>query len=231
MPITLTSLIEEVEERSPSAEPLDLLATAASQVTEVNDTADALLSHFVDRTRRAGHSWTEIGAALGVTKQAVQKRFTGERREPKGWERFTDRARQVVSVHAPAASEEFGHNYIGTEHLLAAMWGEPKGLAAKALDASGITRQQVMDGIEARVPRGTQGRGGFTPRAWIAVENSTNVALDLGHNYVGTEHLLLSLMTGVGGIAEEILGEHDVTVDAVRDFVVEALSGFTDKKQ
>lgn len=227
MSITLTSLIEEVEALAPTSEPLDLLATAASTVETVNDTADSLLSHFVDRSRRAGHSWTEIGTALGVTKQAVQKRFTGERRKPRGWERFTDRARKVVETHATAVSQELDHNYIGTEHLLAAMWGEPEGIAAKALDDAGLTRDAVLVAIEQRVERGHQGLGGFTPRAWVAIENGARVALEMGHNYVGTEHLLLSLMSGVGGFADEILQEAGVTIDQVRSFVVKMLSGYT----
>lgn len=231
MTATLTSLIEEVEARAPSDAPLDLLATAASTVEEVTETADALLSHFVDRTRRAGHSWTEIGAALGVTKQAVQKRFTGARREPRGWERFTDRARRVVSAHAAAVSDELGHNYTGTEHLLAAMWGEAEGIAAKVLVANGIKREDVIAAIDARVERGHQGRGGFTPRAWVAIENSSRIAMELGHNYVGTEHVLLSLMSGVGGLAEDILTDRGITADALRDLIAAELSGYTKKKR
>lgn len=226
MAMTLSALIEDVESCSPSSEPLDLLATAASTVEEVTDTADALLSHFVDRSRRAGHSWTEIGTALGVTKQAVQKRFTGERREPRGWERFTERARNVVATHAGEVSAELGHNYVGTEHLLAGMWGEPSGVAAKVLDAAGVSRDDVIAAIDARVERGHRGGGGFTPRAWVGIENSTKIASQLGHNYVGTEHLLLSLMSGVGGLAEEILTERGVTLAKLRTLVIKALSGF-----
>ena len=101
MPIALDSLIKDVEEHSPSTEPLDLLATASSTVQELTETTDALLSHFVDRSRRAGHSWSEIGVALGVTKQAVQKRFTpGESRVLPNTALFTDRMTNVVSKHA-----------------------------------------------------------------------------------------------------------------------------------
>src|SRR6266487_926312 len=175
MPTTLSSLIQDVETRAPSHEPLEMLATAASTVDEVNDTADALLSHFVDQARRAGHSWTEIGAALGVTKQAVRKRFTDKRLEPRGWARFTDRARNVVSTDAGAVSAELGNNYIGTEHLLAAMWAEPEGVAAKVLTAANVTREDVIAAIDARVERGQPGRGGFTPRAWIGIENAPKI--------------------------------------------------------
>lgn len=227
MPQTLSSLIQDVEEHAPSNEPLDLLATAASTVEEVNDTADALLSHFVDRTRRAGHSWTEIGKALGVTKQAVQKRFTGEeKREPRGWERFTSRARAVASTHAFAASDELGNNYVGTEHLLLAMWGEPEGIAAKVLTHSGLTRDQAIAAIDALIPRGSQGRGGYTPRAWVAIENATKVADDMDHNYVGTEHLLLSLLSGVGGVAEHVLTENGQGLDVLRAAIARELSGY-----
>ncbi|HZU71986.1 MAG TPA: Clp protease N-terminal domain-containing protein [Acidimicrobiales bacterium] len=231
MTVTLSTLIEEVESRSPSPEPLDLLATASSTVEALNDTTDALLSHFVDRSRRAGHSWTEIGTALGVTKQAVQKRFTAERRTPRGFARFTDRARRVVSVHAPNIASALGNNYVGTEHILAGLLDEVDGLAARALAASGVTRQQVIAGIDARVQRGQQGRSGLTPRASVAIDNSVQVALDMGHNYVGTEHLLLSLMTGVGGMAEAILGERGVRVESLRSYITEALNGYSGGKK
>jgi ATP-dependent Clp protease ATP-binding subunit ClpA len=225
MSTTLSSLIDDVERRSASLETLDLLATASSTVEQLNDTTDALLSHFVDRSRRAGHSWTEIGVALGVTKQAVQKRFTSERSAPRGWQTFTPRARRVVEVHGPAVAAELGHNYIGTEHLLAGMWGEPEGIAARVLEAAGETRIAVIAAIDARVERGQQGQGGITPRAWAAVENSSRIAQDLGHNFVGTEHLLVSLMTGVGGMAAEILAEHGVTIGEVRTEVDSLLGG------
>jgi ATP-dependent Clp protease ATP-binding subunit ClpA len=223
MAITLSTLIDEVEARSPSPEPLDLLATASSTVEQVSDTSDALLSHFVDRSRRAGHSWTEIGAALGVTKQAVQKRFTATHSAPRGWDQFTPRARRVVEVHALAAAAELGHTYVGTEHLLAGMWGEPECVASRVLEAAGLTRPLVVEAIDARVPRGQQGKGGFTPRAWAALENASRIADELGHTYVGTEHLLLSLMTGVGGMATEILAARDVTAETVRASVDQLL--------
>ncbi|MGQ0431611.1 MAG: Clp protease N-terminal domain-containing protein, partial [Microthrixaceae bacterium] len=114
-------------------------------------------------------------------------------------------------------------------HLLAGMWGEPDGVAAKALDASGVTRDGVIAAIDKRVERGHQGLGGFTPRAWVAIENGTRIARELGHNYVGTEHLLLSMMTGVGGYAEEILTEAGVSVDEIRAFVIQTLIGYRRK--
>ncbi len=225
MATSLSSLIEDVEAHAPSQAPLDLLVTAAATVEEVADVADALLAHFVDRTRRAGHSWTEIGAALSVSKQAVQKRFTAEHREPRGWERFTIKARNVVSAHAPAAATELDQNYVGTEHLLAGMWGEPDSVAAKVLTTAGVSRDDVIAAIEARVARGHQGLGGFTPRAWVAVENAARIATGHGHGYVGTEHVLLSLVSGVGGLADEILADRGVSAAELSRLVTSELGG------
>jgi hypothetical protein len=223
MTTSLGSLIEDVESQSPTSAPLDLLKTAASTVEEVTDIADALLAHFVDRTRRAGHSWTEIGAALSVSKQAVQKRFKSEQRQPRDWERFTLRARNVVSSHAYEVAGELGHNYIGTEHLLLGMWGEPQSVAVRVLTLAGITREDVVEDIDARIERGHVGLGGFTPRAWVAIENASRIAARSDLGFVGTEHLLLSLMSGVGGIADEVLTCRGASEKVIGGFIAQVI--------
>jgi ATP-dependent Clp protease ATP-binding subunit ClpA len=230
MPPTLSALIDEVEQTAPSDAPLDLLATASSNVEELTDLTDALLSHFVDRCRRAGHSWAEIGQSLGVTRQAVQQRFSPDkRREPKGYERFTVRARRVLDEHTAAASRELGHVYSGTEHILLGLWGEPEGLAAVALEQLGVTREAVRSAILELTPQGTADEplGGFTPRAWVAMGNTVGEAVSLGHNYVGTEHLLLALLGGVGGMGAAILQGFGVDHERARAKVVELLSGYS----
>jgi ATP-dependent Clp protease ATP-binding subunit ClpA len=230
MPPNLSALIDEVEEHAPSGEPLDLLATASSSVEELNDLSDALLSHFVDRCRRAGHSWAEIGGSLGVTRQAVQQRFTAARSssELKGSDRFTGRALTVVNVHCPAAALELGHGYIGTEHVLLGLWGDPECLAVLALERLGLDRDTVLSAIVAVIPRGeaTEITGGFTPRAWVALGNTVGEALGLGHNYVGTEHMLLALLGGVGGVAAQVLDDAGIDHDRARAVVIELLSGY-----
>src|SRR5262249_34831640 len=145
---TLAVLIEEVEASSPTAEPLDQLATASATARAVDETTDSMLSHFVDKCRRAGHSWAEIGTALGVTKQAVQKRFTAGQveAEPAGWARYPPRARRLVREHAPAAAAELGHSWIGTEHLLLGFYAEPDALAPKILLEYGLDRATVVAG-------------------------------------------------------------------------------------
>lgn len=230
MPPTLSNLIDEVEQLASSDAPLDLLAAASSSVDELTDLTDSLLSHFVDRCRRAGHSWAEIGQSLGVTRQAVQQRFTpARRREPANYERFTGRAKSVLEVHVPAVAREMGHSHIGTEHLLLALWGDPECLAVVALEQLGVQRDPIRDATLAITPAGnaTEPHGGFTPRAWVAVSNTVNEAADLGHNYIGTEHLLLALLGGVGGMAAQVLGERGVDHDTARATVVELLSRYT----
>src|SRR4051794_994476 len=105
-PPTLDELIRLVQADSPSDSPLDQLATAATTINTLNDTGDAVLGHFVDKSRGAGHTWTEISGVLGVTKQAVHKRFTGT----PTFERFTDRARNVLKQSRTEA-DNLGHAY------------------------------------------------------------------------------------------------------------------------
>jgi ATP-dependent Clp protease ATP-binding subunit ClpA len=199
----------------------------------VDDTTDSMLSHFVDKCRRAGHSWAEIGTALGVTKQAVQKRFTVGQidAEPAGWDRYTPRARRLVREHAPAASAELGHSWIGTEHLLLGFYAEPDALAPKILLHYGLDRDKVVAGITARSGTGASGLGPLTPRAWAALASCAREAVMLGHNYIGTEHQLLALMSGVGGIAAEILAEAGITHDGAREKVVTMLIDMISKQQ
>jgi ATP-dependent Clp protease ATP-binding subunit ClpA len=224
MAISLDSLIEDVEQRAPSAEPLAMLATASATVSDLSDTTDALLSHFVDRSRRAGHSWSEIGEALGVTKQAVQKRFTGEKQWLKGSQALTPRARATLMDHAAKAAKELGHTSIGTGALLLAIWGEPKGLAAQALKKAGVTRAKTVKAIQALAPRGDGYLGGYTPRAWQVMEASIGTAAAMGHNYVGTEHILIALLSGEEeSVAVKALDSLGVTLEGVADFVKKTL--------
>jgi ATP-dependent Clp protease ATP-binding subunit ClpA len=227
---SLDDLITEVQHSAPSDEPLVLLETAALSAQHLGEQSDAMLSHYVDRARRAGHSWAEIGGALGVTKQAVQKRFTGERAEPVGWERYTERARRLVRDHAPAAAASLGHGWIGTEHLLLGFYAEPDALAPRILVEFGLDRDQVVAGITTRMDTEFSGRGPLTPRAWAALASCTREALMLGHNYIGTEHQLLALLSGVGGVAAEILADAEITHDRARAKVVELLIGMIAKQ-
>ena len=98
----------------------------------------------------------------------MQKRFTGERTEPVGWERYTERARRLVQDHVPAAAASLGHGWIGTEHLLLGFYVEPEALAPRILLEFGLDRDRAIAGIGARIDNVFSGRGPLTPRAWVA---------------------------------------------------------------
>src|SRR5271165_5644357 len=152
-PPTLQELIETVRADAGSGQPLDELVAAAAAAAQLEETTDALLGHFVDRCRRDGRSWTEISAALGVTKQAVHKRFAtaiathvaAATRAPT-FERFTDRARHVMAESGNVAAS-LGDDFVGTEHLLLALFTEPAGLAGKALAAMDVSEDTVRAAI------------------------------------------------------------------------------------
>jgi ATP-dependent Clp protease ATP-binding subunit ClpA len=141
------------------------------------------------------------------------------------FERFTERARQVV-VSAQEEARAFNHNYIGTEHLLLGLLREEEGLAAKVLAGLGVTLAGVRRGVEGIVGRGPEPATGqipFTPRAKAVLEHSLREALSIGHNHIGTEHILLGLARERAGVACRILLDLDIDGDRVRGAVLEAL--------
>ena len=216
---SIQDLISIVVADCPDDEPLGRLSTAAALMREVGDTADAALGYFVDQARRSGRSWSEIGDALGVSKQAAQQRH-GLRLGgiPVTFERFTERAKSVVAA-SEAAARDLGHGYIGTEHLLLAQYAEPDGLGAQALVEAGLPAEAVRSSIVDRVGEGPgtgDERPPFTPRAVEALKEALAVALELGHNYIGTEHLLLGVSRIEAGLAAIILREGGVDDDALR---------------
>lgn len=223
----LQEIIELVRRDAGSDEPLAQLATASATVTELSETADAALGFFVDRARGAGHSWVEISAVLGVSKQAVHKRFAATGPKP-SMDRFTLRTQKVLGAASGIALDHH-HAYIGTEHLLLALFTEPESIAAVVLVSHDITAEKVTAAVEAVVPDGEErpeAEPGFTPRASHVVKGAVEVAVDMGHNYVGTEHLLLSLYRFPGGVAVKVLIELGLTEEGATNDVVAALAPY-----
>jgi hypothetical protein len=226
MAITLDELIKVVQ--ASADDDLTQLEVAAQRARELGELGDSLLNHFVDRSRRSGHTWAEIGEHLGVTRQAAQKRFVDTAGASITFERFTLRARSVLD-HAEEAARAMQHGYIGTEHLLLALWGEPDGVAAKVLDILGVERGALAKHVLSVIGRGptpVSGRPPFTPRAAKVLEEAINASQDLGHNYQGTEHILLGLYRGQDGLANQWLRSVGATPEKVRDEVVKMLAGF-----
>jgi ATP-dependent Clp protease ATP-binding subunit ClpC len=143
------------------------------------------------------------------------------------FERFTERARQVV-VLAQDEARALGHRYIGTEHLLLGLLREEEGLAARTLASLNVTIEEVRAQVERIVGRGegdTTGQIPFTPRAKKTLELALREGLALHHNYIGTEHILLGLARLDEGVAYRILLEHGVDAERIRVEVVRMLGG------
>ena len=148
------------------------------------------------------------------------------------FERFTDRARRVV-VLAQEEARMLNHNYIGTEHILLGLIHEGEGVAAKALESLGISLEAVRSQVEEIIGQGQQAPSGhipFTPRAKKVLELSLREALQLGHNYIGTEHILLGLIREGEGVAAQVLMKLGADLARVRQQVIQLLSGYQGKE-
>ncbi|MFZ0160660.1 MAG: ATP-dependent Clp protease ATP-binding subunit [Kineosporiaceae bacterium] len=148
------------------------------------------------------------------------------------FERFTDRARRVV-VLAQEEARMLNHNYIGTEHILLGLIHEGEGVAAKALESLGISLDAVREQVQEIIGQGQQAPSGhipFTPRAKKVLELSLREALQLGHNYIGTEHILLGLIREGEGVAAQVLVKLGADLNRVRQQVIQLLSGYQGKE-
>ena len=148
------------------------------------------------------------------------------------FERFTDRARRVV-VLAQEEARMLSHNYIGTEHILLGLIHEGEGVAAKALENLGISLEAVREQVEEIIGQGQQAPSGhipFTPRAKKVLELSLREALQLGHSYIGTEHILLGLIREGEGVAAQVLVKLGADLNRVRQQVIQLLSGYQGKE-
>lgn len=207
-------LVKAVQESAPGAGPLDRLSAAAAISATMADSADALLDHFVELCRSADCSWSEIGAALGVTRQAAQKRFVAG-----SLERFTPRARQVAEAAGVIARDQ-GADDVRLEHLLLALYSQPATIGARVLDDLGLSEADVRAAIAQRTARPGAGLADSPPLA----QDLIGASLDLGHNYVGTEHMLLACYRRPSSVAAEVLTGLGATEVLVRERVIAALA-------
>src|SRR4249920_3763700 len=148
------------------------------------------------------------------------------------FERFTDRARRVV-VLAQEEARMLNHNYIGTEHILLGLIHEGEGVAATALESLGIALEGVRQQVEEIIGQGQLAPSGhipFTPRAKKVLELSLREALQLGHNYIGTEHILLGLIREGEGVAAQVLVKLGADLNRVRQQVDQLLQGYQGKE-
>jgi hypothetical protein len=222
MPVRLDDLITYVRTQDGTA--LDHVSTAMRVSEHLGELADHLIGHFVDQARKAGASWTEIGQSMGVTKQAAQKRFVPKASEvtvppdEAGWQaaladafrahpfsRFTLRAKNSIKAAADEAREH-RHAFVSPEHLALGLLHEPEGLAAKAMEALGVPLDSARAALVAVLPPAgaeepAPDKIPFTQGAKRTMALTVREALRLGHNYIGTEHILLGLLEDSEGTA------------------------------
>ncbi|MCW2649460.1 MAG: hypothetical protein JWR32_436 [Mycobacterium sp.] len=196
-PIRLDDLINAI--KTVHADALDQLADAVLAAEHLGELADHLIGHFVDQARRSGASWTDIGKSMGVTKQAAQKRFV-PKAEPsaldpdQGFARFTPRARDVVVI-AQNTAHDAGNAEITPAHLLLALLADPRSLAATLLNRQDVAIESIRAAVQLP-PRQPDlpALVAFSGAARKVLELTLREALRLGHNYIGTEHILLALL-------------------------------------
>jgi hypothetical protein len=222
LPLRLDDLIEHVVTQHPDGDALQHLSDAVETSTRVGEIADHLIGHFVDQARRSGASWTDIGAHMGVTKQAAQKRFVPRDSEDPDFpdrgplSRFTVRARKAVQV-AKQQAAVLGHSEVTNVHVLLGLLTEPQGLAALAIEAgSGLELDAVRDRIlesQKRSSRKARSSVRFGRDAKKTLELALRQALRMEHNYIGTEHLLLGVMQQEKDPATALLAGLNMTYD------------------
>jgi ATP-dependent Clp protease ATP-binding subunit ClpA len=196
-PVRLDELITAIKHVHP--EPLDQLTDAVLAAEHLGEVADHLIGHFVDQARRSGASWTDIGKSMGVTKQAAQKRFVPRAEattlDPsQGFGRFTPRARNAVVV-AQNDAHDAAHAEITPGHLVLGTLSDPAALATVLLQRQDVDAEAVRAAVQLP-PSGDKAAAliPFSGPARKALELTFREALRLGHNYIGTEHLLLALL-------------------------------------
>jgi hypothetical protein len=218
----VSSLIRYVTEHSAGADPLDRLESACVTARELDDSADQLVNHFVTAAREAGLSWTQIGARMGVTKQAARKRFLPRdiplepaAAKERAFGRYTESARRAVAL-AQRTAQEHHHHYIGTEHLLLGLCAQQTGTAGQILTSAGVDLAGLTTAVTNRLlpPSGeVPDRLPFTATSKSVLELAAHDAQRLGHRWIGTEHLLMGLVGEQAGIASEVLLELGITMD------------------
>ena len=233
-PTPLNALIAQVLDAHQDADPLARVEAACQTAADLDEVADHLVGHFVDEARAAGYTWTQIGEHIGVTKQAARKRFA-PRDVPdkisdttaKGnvFGRYTDRARHVV-VLAQENARNHGHPLIGTEHILLGICQEDLDIGAKAIEASGVRVVDLQAAVTARLAPATtqlQGHIPFAQEGKKTLELAARASLLLGHDQIGTGHLLLGLIDEGTGLAAQVLTETGVTAERAQTEIVRLL--------
>lgn len=215
--VSLADLIARLDEELSDANDLARISEAHLRAQTLANLGDQLVGHYVGKAKQAGASWSEIGEAIGVSKQAAQQRHA-----PIAFERFTDLNRHSI-VLAQEAARTHKHDLIGTEHILLGLLGEPRGLAYEVLMVKTGSEQGIRNAIEEAMPptgkKALRGHIAFRPESKEAIEQARRASADLGHSWVGTEHMLLGLIRAEESRAAQILRNLGFTSDELHETV------------
>ncbi len=220
--VTLESLINSLDEEFTEADALTKVSEARQRARGLAELGDQLVDHYVMGARGDGASWAQIGDAMGVSKQAAQ-----QRRGSAGFERYTVRARQAV-LAAQESAREHGSRTIEPGHLLLGVLSEADGLGAKVVGLLLGSLDTARDAVEATLPRTDEtlvSHVPFSDAGKQVFKETVAAALDLGHNYVGTEHMLLGVLRVPEDPATVALIELGVTLERTVEAVNTALMG------
>ncbi|HEY1572700.1 MAG TPA: Clp protease N-terminal domain-containing protein [Pseudonocardiaceae bacterium] len=219
--LDLTDLIANVDDDLPETAALAKVAEAQSRSHTLAALGDQLVSHYVAIARDEGASWSEIGDAIGVSKQAVQQRHS-----PQLFSRFTDLSRHAV-VLAQESARNHRHDYIDTEHLLLGLLDEPRGLAARLVTERVGSAEAARAAVEQRLAapgkKAPRGHIAFRPGGKQALEAAVGMSAELDNDFVGTEHVLLGVLSA-DGIAKDALASLDITLETMKPVVAEAVA-------
>jgi hypothetical protein len=227
--VTLTDLIENLDTDLPDVPALTKITEAEARAHTLGALGDQLIGHYVAIAKSEGASWSDVGQAIGVSKQAAQQRHA-----PEAFSRFTDLSRHAV-VLSQEAARSHRHEYIGTEHLLLGLLDEPRGLAVRLLAERGGSAETVRTAVVERLaPEGNhfpRGHIPFSAQGKLAIERAITEAADLGHDFVGTEHLLLGLLAVPDGTAAEALNALGMGQEMMRRLVADAVTELLEQRR
>lgn len=240
-PISLDTLIAFVRAIRPDGDALDALSDAIRVSGRVEDQSDALIGYFVDQARRAGASWSQIGESMGVSKQAAQQRHVARSGEfatgGRLFERFTPRARNALAISRRLAAVDDQATETEPRHIVGALLSEPDGIAAQAVHSVGVSDQDVFGALHlpALIPQGSTAEdeqalsAPFSVDAKKLISRALDIALHYVHNYIGTEHLILSATSA--GPAKTTLDAIGLTSAQLRPLIESRLDAIQTARQ
>ncbi len=209
--ISVADLIARLDAELSDVNDLARITEAQLRAQTLSDLGEQLVGHYVGKAKRSGSSWSEIGDAIGVSKQAAQQRHA-----PTAFDRFTDLNRHGI-VLAQEAARTHKHDSIGTEHLLLGLLGEPRGRAYELMVTKAGSEQRIRAAVEGTMPpagkKAPRGHIAFQPESTQVIEQARQASTELGHDWVGTEHLLLALIRAEQSPAARVLPGLGFTAD------------------